>query len=235
MAAPIDSSEYKSLKSTAMFRALSPRIAEKLLADCVTELHPASSLLFRQDEPAHSFFLMLDGWAKVVRQAPNGVATVIGVFSRGQTLAEAVAIAGGFYPASAETVTRARVVRIDAERIRSTIHSDPDIALGMIASAAQHLLSLMRQIENLKALKGPERVAEFLLSLTDVDGGPACIALPFDKTLIAARLGMQPESLSRAFLRLREAGVQVDGADVRIADVGQLASYVRTLETAIAH
>ena len=46
---------------------------------------------------------------------------------------------------------------------------------------------------------------------------------------------MQPESLSRAFLRLREAGVQVDGADVRIADVGQLASYVRTLETAVAH
>lgn len=235
MASPIDPAEYKALKSMAMFRSLTPRIAERLLSECVTELHPAGSRLFRQGEPANSFFLMLDGWAKIVREAPNGASTVIGVFTRGQTLAEAIAIAGGVYPASAETVTRARVVRIEAALIRTTIHSDPDIALGMIASTAQHLFSLMRQIEHLKALKAPERVAEFLLSLTDAAAGSAAIALPFDKTLIAARLGMQPESLSRAFSKLREMGVQVEGAEVRIADVEQLAAFAHAFEGATPH
>jgi len=232
MAGRIDPDELKALKATAMFRSLNQRVAERVLVGSVTELHPAGSRLFRQDQKADAFFLILDGWIKIVREAGNGAATVIGVFTRGQTLADAIAIAGGSYPATAEAVTHARVVRIDAGAIRSTIHSDPDIALGMIASTAQHLFGLMRQIEHLKALKGPERVAEFLLSLTDASSGATAIALPFDKTLIAARLGMQPESLSRAFLRLRDVGVQVIGAEVRIADVALLSSFAHAGEAA---
>lgn len=232
MAGRIDPDELKALKATAMFRSLSPKVAERVLADSVTELHPAGSRLFRQGHSAEAFFLILDGWVKIVREASSGSTTVIGVFTRGQTLADAIAIAGGLYPASGEAVTRVRAIRIDAEAIRATIHSDPDIAIGMIASTAQHLFGLMRQIEHLKALKGPERVAEFLLSLTDASKGSAAIALPFDKTLIAARLGMQPESLSRAFSRLREVGVHVDGAEVRIADVAQLSCFAHAGEAA---
>ncbi|MCA0423765.1 MAG: cyclic nucleotide-binding domain-containing protein [Proteobacteria bacterium] len=231
MAKPIDPAELQALKATAMFRCLAQRIAEKLLAESVTENHPTGSILFRQGAPANAFFLILDGWAKIVREASNGASTVIGVFTRGQTLADAISIAGGVYPASAETVTRVRLVRIESSLIRSTIHRDPDIALAMIASTAQNMFGLMQQIEHLKALKGPERVAEFLLSLTDVGMGPATIALPFDKALIAARLGMQPESLSRAFSKLRDVGVHVEGTEVRISDVGQVLSFAQAGDT----
>lgn len=230
MAIPIEPLELKALRATAMFRSLSPRVIEKILVGSITEIHGPGSRLFCQHDPADALFLVLDGWVKIVRETPNGTPTVIGVFTRGQTLADAIAIAGGAYPVSAETVTRARIVRINAEAIRATIHREPDIALAMIASTAQTLFGLMRQIEQLKALKSPERVAEFLVSLADASEGPVSIALPFDKVLIAARLGMQPESLSRAFLRLREVGVQVDGAEVRISDIAQVNAFVQAGE-----
>jgi len=228
MSGRIDTSEYQALRSTAMFRSLTPKAAEKILAECVTEIHPAGSRLFRQGDSADCFFLVQDGWVKVLRETPNSGGAVIGVFTRGQTLADAIAIAGGVYPASAETVTPARVIRVGADLIRRTIHSEPEIALAMIASTAQHLFLLMQQIEQLKARKSPERVAEFLLSLTDTQSGAASIALPFDKSLIAARLGMQPESLSRAFARLRSVGVMVLGSEVKIEDVGSLAAFMVT-------
>jgi hypothetical protein len=52
------------------------------------------------------------------------------------------------------------------------------------------------------------------------------VTLPYDKVLIAARLGMKPESLSRAFARLREFGVRVKQNHAALADVAKLRDYV---------
>ena len=66
-----------------------------------------------------------------------------------------------------------------------------------------------------------QRVAEFLLDLAAGDG--ACtVALPYNKTLIAGRLGMKPESLSRAFAKLRELGVRVNQSSAAISSVSRL-------------
>ena len=50
--------------------------------------------------------------------------------------------------------------------------------------------------------------------------------LPYEKALIANRLGMKPESLSRALTRLRPIGVTVDRDHVLINDISRLTEYV---------
>ena len=65
----------------------------------------------------------------------------------------------------------------------------------------------MAEIEQLKARTGAQRLAEFLLELCPVESGSCAVRLPYDKALIAGRLGMKPESLSRGFSRLRKVGV----------------------------
>ena len=67
-----------------------------------------------------------------------------------------------------------------------------------------------------------QRVAEFLASLVPVDSGSCVIALPYDKALIAARLGLKPESLSRTFARLRSVGVVVQASHVAVRDAAKL-------------
>ena len=49
--------------------------------------------------------------------------------------------------------------------------------------------------------------------------------LPYDKVLIAGRLGMKPESLSRAFIRLKKVGVTVSQNNAAIADVARLREF----------
>ncbi|WP_223252211.1 helix-turn-helix domain-containing protein [Paracoccus mutanolyticus] len=85
-----------------------------------------------------------------------------------------------------------------------------------------HLQSLGEQIKQLKVRSAAQRVAEFLLDLCPPDAEGATVALPYDKTLIAGRLGMKPESLSRAFLKLRPHGVRIDQTSAVIASVGRL-------------
>ena len=70
-----------------------------------------------------------------------------------------------------------------------------------------------------------KRVAGFLASLCPVEEGACTIGLPYDKALIASRLGMKPESLSRSFARLRSIGVRVERGVAAISDVRRLKDY----------
>jgi len=147
---------------------------------------------------------------------------VIDIMTKGQSFAEAVAFTGNRYIATAEAVSEARVARIPADHIVRCIRQSPDIALSMIASISQHMHHLVQQVEQLKAQSGVQRVAEFLASLSVAEQGHCTMALPYDKVLIAGRLGLTPESLSRAFARLRSIGVVVDNAHVVVRDVAKL-------------
>jgi hypothetical protein len=50
---------------------------------------------------------------------------------------------------------------------------------------------------------------------------------------IAARLGLKPESLSRAFAKLRSVGVAVHAAHVAVSDVAKLRRLARDARSAI--
>lgn len=52
------------------------------------------------------------------------------------------------------------------------------------------------------------------------------VTLPFDEVLIAGRLEMKPESLSRAFAKLRDHGVTVRQYVACTGDVARLRSFV---------
>lgn len=222
MSERLSPADIRLVSETVMFQALDNDLLGDVLADTVIERHDADKTLFTQGDSARDFFIMLDGWVKLYRLTSQGNETVIGVFTRGQSFGEAVAIVGTPFPTCAETVTETKLVRVPCEKLRRRIQANPQIALSIIGSTAQHLQLLVRQIEQLKAQTGAQRVAEFLLSLSDADRGKAQIALPYEKMLLAGRLGMKKESLSRAFARLRDFGVAVNGPRVTINDVGYL-------------
>ena len=127
---------------------------------------------------------------------------------------------GGRYPASAETVSAARLVRIDGNAFRTRIRNQPELALSMLAAASHQLKSLVEQIEQIKVRSAPQRIAEFILRLGGSEEGRVIVELPFEKGLIANRLGMKPESFSRAL------GFSVERDVLEIADMARLAAFV---------
>ena len=81
----------------------------------------------------------------------------------------------------------------------------------------------MQEVEQLTAHTTSERLADFLLKLCPrQQTGPTTIHLPTDKSLIAGRLGMQPETFSRSLAKLRPLGVETHGQNIVVQDVGAL-------------
>lgn len=182
-------------------------------------------LLFQQGDPASAFYFILDGWVKIYRISSKGAETTVAVFTRGESFAEAAMFHGGQYPVNAEIVAPSRLVCVDAENFRRLVHDEPDLALAMLASCSKHLKYLVEQIEQIKRLSAPRRIANFLVGLCPADTGSCTVTLPYEKSLIANRLGMQPESFSRAILKLRPVGVSVERDHVAITDIASLSEF----------
>ena len=216
--------EIIARKSTLLASLPEPAAVTLLSAANCTK-YDRGATLFLQGETATTIHIVINGWVKLYRVASNGSEAVVNVFTKGGSFGEAVALRGQPYPVSAEAVTDTEVMQIPASVYTSLLRRDPELAINVLASTFQHLRSLVTQIEQMKAHTGAQRVAEFLLELCPCTEGSCVVNLPYDKVLIAGRLGMKPESLSRAFSKLRGIGVVVDRHDAAIEDVGRLRDY----------
>jgi len=215
------------VRRVPLFVGLAPDMLERLLAPAWVENRPRGTLLFSQGEPASHFHVVLVGWVKIYRVTADGSESVVHVFTRGDSFAEAAIFAGADYPVNAATASPTRLLSIPAGPFLTLLEQEPAVARNMLAAMSRHLRELVTRLEQLQSHSATGRVAGFLLSLIDEGEDAAEIRLPIDKALLAARLGMQPETLSRALGRLRDSGVEVRGERIRVADVARLRELVR--------
>lgn len=207
---------------TPILAGLSEPLRDRVLEFSHMQDFPAGGTVFLQGEAAKALYVVVDGWIKLYRIAPSGAEAVVMVVTRGRTFGEAVALRDLPYPVSAEATTDTTLLRIDASRLRRQMREDPELAIALLAATYVHLQALVTQVEQLKARSGVQRVAEFLVDLAACEQGRCSVSMPYNKTLIAGRLGMKPESLSRAFGRLRAYGVRVDANVAHIDDLDVL-------------
>lgn len=208
-----------------LFAGLPVGDVARLLEASAVRTCPRGHVLFLQGEPAPHFFLILDGWVRLFRQLVDGQDITIALFGTGESFAEAIIFQIMPYPVSAEAVSEARLLTIPADGFLRHLRASTDLCLKVMASMSRRLNHLVQQLEQISSRSTVERLAMFLLGQCRVEAGACRIELPVDKTLIAARLAMQPETLSRCLAKLRPIGVETDGHAIVIADVARLRQF----------
>ena len=212
-------------RSSLLLKSCPEEVASALMKRAVVKRYTRGQILFDHGDPAHFVHVVLDGWVKLYRITPNGAEAVVGVFTRGHSFGEAVALRNHVYPVASEAATDCEVAQIASSELINMMQSHPEVCIAILSSTFAHLHSLVAEVERLKAHTGAQRVAQFLLSLTDREEGACKVTLPFDKILIAGRIGMKPESLSRAFSRLKSHGVTIRQNHAEIEDVELLHDF----------
>lgn len=217
--------DWEALRAIPLFAGLPRQSIEGIIDRARVAKRGSGAVLFLQGDPADRFYVVLDGWVKLWRETAAGEETVVGIFTRGESFAEAAIFDSGSYPVNAETVAPVRLLSVPAKPLIDAIGSDQQMALRMLASMSRHMRGLVAQLEQVQARSAAERVAVFLLRLGPDGQDTHDIELPYDKSLVAARLGMRPETFSRALLQLRKIGVEVAGSHVTVPDTGVLRRF----------
>jgi len=88
----------------------------------------------------------------------------------------------------------------------------------------RHLLGAMDCIAGDRLLTAAQRVANYLMSRCPASATTSRVTfrLPYRKRILAGKLGLAPEALSRAFAALAASGVEVRGKVVLVDSVDQL-------------
>jgi CRP/FNR family transcriptional activator FtrB len=221
----VDPDVISQVARIPLFAGLTKTAITRLLGDVSVTVAPAGTVLFSQGEVADRFFVQLGGQIELFVTTPDGRESVIDVLGPGETFAEEAIFDIGIFPVGAKVVKEARILAVDARPFLDQLSEEFDLVLAMMAGMSRHLRVLLHQISELKLKSTAQRLGGFLLSLTDSKTGEIVVELPYDKRLLANRLGMKPESLSRALGKLQEIGVHDSEGELTISDVGSLRAF----------
>lgn len=124
---------------------------------------------------------------------------------------------------SVRTIHTSRLLAIPADVVRRTIAADAAFGAAVGMELAIRYRDLVKELKNQRIRSATERLANWLLNESIVSRSSS-FELEMSKSLLASRLGMTIEHLSRAFTQLREHGVQMSGSRIEI-DSERLAAF----------
>ena len=217
-----------SVRSIPYFKKCSKQFIEQLAQKSNTLTLRKGQTLFVAEEKADQFYLVLDGWIKIYRETLDGTQAVTDIINNGHIFGDIALHHKNTYPYSAEAAEPSVVVALSLKSLKNEIERNPEFAVDLLSRMVASNETKDRELEHRTLQNAPQRVGCFILRLTNVNHqGPVTIHLPYDKTLIAARLGMQPETFSRAIKKLQEqTGIKIQGATVKMDNLQQLSNYV---------
>ena len=155
---------------------------------------------------------------------------VISVLTQGDIFGETAIFNNKLFPYSAETISDVTMLQLPKNFMmnltQSHINFDHFLTKFLeqqIVEKKQHCL----EAEHLTYMTSAQRVGCFLLKLCgDQKAGPVQVKLPYEKALIASKLGMTPETFSRSLKQLAPFHVEVKRTDIIIHDIRQLREHV---------
>lgn len=179
-------------------------------------------------DAASSLWLVLSGWVKLTRQTPDGKESITGLCTQGDVFGEAALFANANYPYSAEVVgDTAELVAIPSGTIRALVTKEPALSTKVMALLNERTAQAQLKLEHMTTMSAAQRLGCFLLRLCHTQtGGSKTIQIPVEKHILAAYLGMKPETLSRSQQQLKPVGVAVSGQSFTVGDIGALRQFV---------
>lgn len=217
----------KALRQCRLWRLASDDAVKRLASRAHVADVPRGAPLAAEGDPAERFGVLVTGKARVFHLQADGRTITFETLQAGDPLAAVAALAGGRYPAYIEAVTPSTIAWLPREALYDLMAAEPDAARSLIADLASKVLNLTAVVQTL-ALDVPGRLARYLfqrsLAVGEATSEGLKVSLGMTKTELASSLGTVPETLSRAFGKLRDDEIlEVRGADVIVFDVGALA------------
>ncbi len=218
--------DKRCLRQSIFFGSLPEDVFDLIVAQASSEEVKQGDIIFQQDEAAETVYCVANGAVKLSVATKEGDDVVVEIFHEGASFAEALIFRDAAYPVNATALTDSRLVAVPRKAIEAEMRANPQAFPAVLQAAFMHLRRLVRQIEQLKATSGVERVAGFLLALAEQDPDQTVITIPYEKQVVASMLGIKPETLSRAFKRLEKHGLRVQGPKVEITNRAALEGFL---------
>jgi CRP/FNR family transcriptional activator FtrB len=190
---------------TELAHRIGESVMMRLANGSVVQTLPPRAVLFEEGAEPEFVHLVLSGGVGLVEPGGTDHEAVIEVFGAGTLLVVPAVILSLPYLVSGVVLAEARIMLIPAASFRRALNDEPALARAVVDMQARHCRLLIEQIKDIKLRAAPQRLAQWILREAEARGSDL-IQIGEPKRVVARRLGMSPESFSRAIATLEESG-----------------------------
>lgn len=212
-------------RSIPLFAGLSEAEKDLLLDGGSIYAYGKKETLFRQGDPVRYFYLVCDGLVQELRQTEDGREITANLHMVGDTLGKIeMFLPSPVHHTTAIVAEDSFIMELPLEAFKERVLRNPAVMKAMLSSLAQLAHAKQMEVEQQATMTATQIVASYLRQLCATLGLDARgFTLPFKKSMIASRLGMELETFSRTLPKLKDHGITVKGTQVSIAPLGESA------------
>lgn len=212
-----------------LFVELAPEQITHITANTREKRLQKGEMLFHKGDMPRGFYLVVFGQIKLAFPSSQGNEKVINILGPHQSFGEAAMFMDRPYPVFAESLSDTLLLHIARNAVIDLLEQDPSFARRMLAGLSMRLHALVQDVESYSLRSTTQRVIGFLLQQGKEEAHgetEITIALTTSKQVIASRLSLTPETLSRVFHDLSNSGlITVHGKQITIHDMRRLRQF----------
>jgi CRP-like cAMP-binding protein len=225
-----DRATERLLRGTALFANLAPTHIGRLAALSQKQTVRRGNAICCQGEPMSAVVALAYGSAMLALRRPDGGRRTVRFIGASECFGLATALHNRPCPVDVIALTDSLVISVPVAPLLRLLDVDPGFTRGLLRELSDDYLGLLEELQASVQKNAVQRLASYLASLAEPNGTPhTWIArLPVSKTILAERLGITKETMSRLLRELMAQGaIDVARRDITILDRKLLASAGR--------
>jgi CRP-like cAMP-binding protein len=193
------------------FVGFTPEETDEILSLARSQHYPKGSAVFSQGEPAHSFFVVLNGHIQVVKTTPDGQQVIMRYIQAGGLIGIGVVAGFDAYPATALCVVDSVVARWPSSSWPQLIEKYPKLATNALKTMGGRVEESLARVVEISTQETEQRIAHAVLRLAEQSGrraeGEVEIDFPLSRQDIASITGTSLFTVSRILSAWEQRGI----------------------------
>lgn len=192
------------LADVALFADLPAKELAALSRRCSMQAYPRGAALVVSGGACPGIFVVAEGAVRLSLHDGGREERVVRLVGAGESFCAASTVLDRAAPYHATALVPVKAILVPAAAVRALLTHDAPFARRVAEELATRELELCTEIRAAAFQSSTQRLASYLAELA---GEARKVRLPYSKTLIAARLGMKKETLSRLLRRFSAEGI----------------------------
>jgi CRP-like cAMP-binding protein len=198
-----------------LFQGIAPADLDGIIQQARSLRVVRGEAIFEQEGEAHSFFLLLDGYARVVKTTADGQQVIVRYIGAGELMGIAQALGRTTYPASAVAVVDCVVLAWPGRLWAEFAASFPSFGIGTYNTVGERLNDAQQRVVEMSTTQVEQRVANTVLRLANQTGRKTdeglAIDFPISRQDIAEMTGTTLHTVSRLLTAWEGKGLVKSG------------------------
>ncbi len=216
------------LANTSLFRALDERQLDELATAAQPIRATTNTSVVNQGDAPKGVYVVVYGQVKIGFDRKDGSEKTLAILGQNKCFGLGEMLLDRAHLAFVKTTADSMIVHTAREKVMEIAQDNFDFAQELMVCVGRQLYTLTRDIESYSLQTARQRLAGYLLRQAQYQQGD-CIELVASKTLVASRLSLTPETLSRLLHDFSSDGLMVvKGRRIKILDYERLGALLNT-------